>query len=90
MARIEESMHGHFTDKVGNLVGGKWNGVDQIRSLPKRNNTEATPSQQSHRSKMAFAGSFTRTIKQVAKVVHTWLAFILADGKLSLTALISV
>ena len=68
MARINESMHGSFTGKVGKLVGGKWNGVDYVRSIGKRKNTEASPSQQGHRSKMALTGSFARTIKQVVKV----------------------
>jgi hypothetical protein len=68
MARIKESMHGHFTGKVGKLIGGKWNGVDYVRSIGIRKNTEATPSQQNHRSKMALTVNFTRTIKQVVKV----------------------
>ncbi|HEX6431547.1 MAG TPA: DUF6266 family protein [Niastella sp.] len=68
MARIEESMHGGFRGKVGKLVGGKWNGIDYVRSIGKRTNTEATPNQQNHRSKLALAGSFTRTIKKVVKV----------------------
>ena len=67
MARVNESMHGHFTGKVGKLVGGNWNGVDYVRSIGKRKNTEASPSQQDHRLKMALAGGFTRTIKQVVK-----------------------
>jgi len=68
MARIEESMHGGFRGKVGKLVGGKWNGIEYIRSIGARTNTEATPNQQNHRSKMALAGNFTRTIKKVVKV----------------------
>jgi len=68
MARIEESMHGGFRGKVGKLVGGKWNGIDYIRSVGTRSNTEATPSQLNHRSKMALAVGFTRTIKKVVKV----------------------
>jgi hypothetical protein len=68
MARIEESMHGGFRGKVGKLVGGQWNGIDYIRSIGKRSNAEATPNQLNHRSKMALAGNFARTIKQVVKV----------------------
>src|SRR5688572_2907894 len=68
MARIKESMHGGFSGKVGKLVGGKWNGVDYIRSIGVRSDKPATSNQQVHRSKMALAGSFTRTIKHVVKV----------------------
>lgn len=68
MARIKESMHGGFSGKVGKLVGGKWNGVDYVRSIGVRSDKPATENQQVHRSKMALAGSFIRTIKYVVKV----------------------
>jgi hypothetical protein len=68
MARIEESMHGGFRGKVGKLVGGKWNGVDYVRSIGARSNKPSTSGQQDHRSKMALAVNFTRSIKKVVRV----------------------
>jgi hypothetical protein len=68
MARIQEGMHGGFTGKVGKLVGGKWNGIDYVRSIGKRSTTEATQQQLDHRSKMALAVSFMKTFKRVVKI----------------------
>lgn len=34
MARIKKGINGAFSGKVGKVVGGSWNGIDYIRSLP--------------------------------------------------------
>jgi hypothetical protein len=75
MARIEESMHGAFRGKVGKLVGGKWNGIDYVRSLGPRRNGPATPGQQQHRAKMAIVVGFARTIKRVVGIGFRDVAF---------------
>ncbi|THU40819.1 hypothetical protein FAM09_01520 [Niastella caeni] len=68
MARIEEGMHGAFKGKVGKLVGGKWNGVDYIRSIGTRSNQPTTPRQEEHRSKLSLVVDFVRSIKSVVKI----------------------
>jgi hypothetical protein len=68
MARIQESMHGAFRGKVGKLVGGKWNGIDYVRSLGVRTDKPASEAQLAQQIKMALTGNFVKSIKKIVKI----------------------
>src|SRR5581483_11177097 len=74
MARIQESMHGAFTGKVGKLVGGKWNGIDYIRSLGVRTDKPATEAQLTQQIKMAVTVNFVRSIKKIVAIGYRDIA----------------
>jgi hypothetical protein len=69
MARLHKGILGGFSGKVGNVVGGSWNGVEYIRSLPKfKKNAVISEKQEMHRAKFAFAAAFVMPLAQLFNV----------------------
>lgn len=58
MARIRNGILGGFSNKVGEVIGQNYAGVSTMRAMPKYVTNPRTPAQESHRAKMALAGSF--------------------------------
>jgi hypothetical protein len=58
MGTYNKGILGAFSGKVGPVVGASWRGKEIIRSLPKKNNKIATPTQLQQRLKFATVTSF--------------------------------
>lgn len=60
MAQIKKGILGGLSGKVGNVVGGNWNGVDYLRSVPTGVKQANTILQQSQRQKFKTVIEFLR------------------------------
>lgn len=58
MARIRNGILGGFSNKVGEVIGQNYGGLSIMRAMPKYVSNPRTPAQESHRARMALAGSF--------------------------------
>jgi hypothetical protein len=61
MGSIKKGILGGFSGKVGTVVGGRWKGIDYIRSMPVGNNS-SSPAQQAQRAKFALVATFIRAL----------------------------
>jgi hypothetical protein len=62
---IKRSKLGEIAGKVGDLVLSTWNGIEYVKSTPRRSNKKATQSQQEQRLKMTIAGQFLSELTEV-------------------------
>ncbi|MDQ8052158.1 MAG: DUF6266 family protein [Pedobacter sp.] len=76
MGTYSKSNFGQISGKVGNAVGGKWRGIDYLRSLPSKSKRAASPDQLAVQAKFALAAATLSPIKDVLNVGF-------ADAKLS-------
>ncbi|MBE0650613.1 MAG: hypothetical protein IH595_07205 [Bacteroidales bacterium] len=60
MARIKNGILGGLSGKVGNVIGGHWNGIDYLRSVPTGVKQANTILQQSQRMKFKTVIEFLR------------------------------
>ena len=58
MGRIKKGILGGFSGKVGTVVGGTWNTISYMRSLPQKVKNPRTLGQRSQRSKFSLALKF--------------------------------
>jgi hypothetical protein len=61
MASIKKGILGGFSGKVGTVVGGRWKGIDYMRSIPV-GNTSSSTAQLAQRAKFALAAGFIRSL----------------------------
>lgn len=62
MARYIKGILGPLQGTVGTVVGGSWNGIDYLRSRPKKSNRSASKLQIIQRAKFALVGEFLKGI----------------------------
>lgn len=65
MATFNKGILGGFSGKVGNVIGGSWNGIDYMRSKPNNVKDPKTEAQLTQRQKFALVTSFLKKIKPV-------------------------
>jgi hypothetical protein len=64
MARFNKGVLGGFSGKVGPVVGGSWNGIDYIRSLPTiKKNRQFSEEQDIQRAKFSAAANFLKALQ---------------------------
>lgn len=68
MGTYRKGILGAFFGKVGTVVGSTWNGIDYMRSLPRRSGKAATDAQLEQRVKLAMAAGF---LGPVSSLVNT-------------------
>ena len=68
MGRYSKSNFGQIIGKVGNAVGGKWRGVDYLRSLPAKSNRIRTPEQLAVQARLALAAGTLSPIKDIVNI----------------------
>jgi len=62
MAIISKGILGGFSGTVGTVIGGNWNGIDYMRSLPTISNKSASQSQIEQRTKFAVGVRFMQAL----------------------------
>lgn len=68
MGTIKKGILGGFSGKVGSVVGGTWNGITYMRSLPSTVKNPRTEKQLSQRSKFALTVQFLKPIHPYLRV----------------------
>ena len=63
MARINNGIFGHFTGKVGGVVGTTWRGMPVLKTAPKEITKQASAAQLLQRAKFSFAMGFLNPLK---------------------------
>lgn len=58
MAKLSSGILGGISGKVGNVVGGRWRGIDYIRSKPASVKNPNTEAQQKQRTRFRLIGRF--------------------------------
>ena len=62
MGTYKNGICGPFSGKIGTVVGSTWNGIDYMRSLPRRSKRKPTEAQKAQRMKLAMAIAFLRPL----------------------------
>jgi hypothetical protein len=62
MASITKGILGGFSGTVGTVIGGNWNGIDYMRSLPKISGKPGTQLQLEQRTKFALVVRFMQAL----------------------------
>jgi hypothetical protein len=62
MATFNNGILGGFSGKVGNVVGGKWKGIDYMRSRSGKRGNNPTPAQQTQQAKFKLAIQFLQPL----------------------------
>jgi hypothetical protein len=71
MARHGKGILGDFSGKVGTVVGGNWNGVPYMRSLPvRKKNRSITDAQQNQQVKFALGIRFIKSLSPLLAVSY--------------------
>lgn len=68
MATIKKGILGGVSGKIGNVIGGSWNGVDYLRSVPTEVKQANTILQQSQRMKFKTLIDFLRPQKELIRL----------------------
>jgi hypothetical protein len=68
MGTYSKSNFGQIVGKVGNAVGGKWRGVDYLRSLPAKSKKAHTPDQLAIHARFALSATKLSPIKDVLSI----------------------
>lgn len=68
MAKIRSGILGGISGKIGNIVGGRWRGIDYIRTKPANVKNPNTEAQQRHRMRFTLITQFLKKAKAVVKV----------------------
>jgi hypothetical protein len=63
MGKIKNGILGAFSGKVGNVIGGTWNGVSYMRAVPVNVKDPKTPKQMAQRQRFSLITSVTRKLK---------------------------
>lgn len=67
MATFNKGILGGFSGKVGNVVGGSWNGIDYMRSKPNNVKDAKTEAQLTQRQKFSLIAAFLKKVRPVIK-----------------------
>lgn len=70
MGTIKKGILGGFSGKVGQVVGANWRGLDVMRSLPKKNNSEPTKDQLEQRQRFGMAMGFLAPLKNILEKAY--------------------
>jgi len=65
MATYKNGIAGPFSGKIGPVVGSTWNGIDYMRSLPRKSTRPPTEGQKAQRMKMSMAISFLSPVSEL-------------------------
>ena len=68
MAVYNNGISGSFSGKVGTVVGSSWNGINYMRSLPRKSQRPPTERQKAQRLKLSLAISFLRPISELVNI----------------------
>lgn len=68
MGKIKQGILGGVSGRVGNVVGGSWNGVSYLRSLPAVVRQTNSVAQTMQRERFALMGSFLRPLSGLLKI----------------------
>jgi hypothetical protein len=68
MGKIRSGILGAVSGRVGNVVGGSWNGVSYLRSLPAVVRQTNSVAQTAQRERFALMGSFLRPLSGLLKI----------------------
>jgi len=68
MARIKNGILGGVSGKVGNVIGGNWNGIDYLRAVPTGVKQANTILQQSQRMKFKAVVDFLRPQNELIRL----------------------
>jgi hypothetical protein len=63
MAKLKHGILGGISGTVGNVVGGRWRGIDYIRTKPASVKNPNTPAQQAQRLKFKLVSRFLKQIQ---------------------------
>lgn len=69
MGKVKEGMFGSFIGKVGKLIGGKWRGIDYVKTKGSPRNPD-TDAQRQQRAKFAIAVQFARRMSKLFKITY--------------------
>ncbi|MEJ6982232.1 DUF6266 family protein [Pedobacter sp. P351] len=68
MGTYSKGILGSFSGKVGTVVGSNWNGIDYMRSLPKKSSKAPTDKQLEQRVKLALAVGFLKPVSPLLSI----------------------
>lgn len=68
MATYKKGITGPFSGKIGPVVGSTWNGIDYMRSLPRKSKKAPSIEQKAQRLKLSMAIGFLSPISSVVTV----------------------
>jgi hypothetical protein len=68
MGKIQEGILGGFQGKVGTVVGGKWRGINYMRSKGAPNRTKFSEAQIIQQARFAFATRFIQPLQALYKI----------------------
>lgn len=68
MAKLNSGILGGISGTVGNVVGGRWRGVDYIRSKPANVKNPNTEAQQAQRMRFKLVIDFLKRVRPLIKV----------------------
>jgi hypothetical protein len=68
MGKIEEGILGGFKGKVGTVVGGKWRGINYMRSKGSPNRTKFSEAQLMQQARFALGSQFIQPLQALYKV----------------------
>jgi hypothetical protein len=70
MARMEHGLLGSFSGKIGDVIGFKRNGIQYIRSISKKKNTDHSPARTAHMAKFTMLTKFLSPLSHFMNQVH--------------------
>ena len=68
MARLKKGLLGGVSGKVGNLVGGSWNGIDYVRSAPSGRKRSDSPQQAAVRERFKVLGEWLNHFTVITRI----------------------
>lgn len=68
MAKLRSGILGGISGKVGNVVGGRWRGIDYIRTKPAQVKNPNTEAQQNQRMRFKLVIQFLKKIKPLVNI----------------------
>lgn len=75
MAIIKKGILGGFSNKVGNVVGSTWKGINTMRSLPAQYNDANSEAQQANRSTFKYFATFgSQLLTGIIRPLWDWQA----------------
>ncbi len=75
MGTYKKGILGSFSGKVGTVVGSSWNGIEYMRSLPKKSSRAPSDLQMMQRAKFGLANGFLHPISSLVNLGYKSLAF---------------
>lgn len=70
MGRLKKGILHGFSGTVGPVVGGRWRGVEYMRSKSSNRKAKTSPAQEIQRAKFALAIKFVGSMKDLLEISH--------------------